>query len=199
MARGRRSDHTRDELRDLVIGEGSRLMEEVGYAGFSARELARRIGYSVSTVLNVAGGNEQLAMAINTRTFSMWADALEGCLRGGPQDRIAALVNAYFDFAEGHRRLWMAIFDHKPDIEIPEEQAIVRGRLTGIVVDEVTRMLPEACRSQGSGLARSLIATVHGHCTYALSGSFSLMGEDNPRGAALARVRDSIAMAQANI
>lgn len=42
-------------------------------------------------------------------------------------------------------------------------------------------------------LARSLIATVHGHCYYALTGSFALMGEDDPQGAALSRVRESIA------
>ena len=45
-------------------------------------------------------------------------------------------------------------------------------------------------------LARSLIATVHGHCTYALDGSFALMGETDPVGLALDRVREAIAAAR---
>lgn len=196
MARGRRTDRTRDEIVELIVAEGSAIIAEQGLATFSSRELARRIGYSVSTVLNVMGSTESIVIAINTRTFQIWADALASRLAGDPADRIAALVGAYFDFAERSRLLWGAIFDHKPLVDqITEEQAAIRGRLTGIVVEEVCRALPEQSRGKGPALARSLIATVHGHCAYALFGSFALMGEDDPRGAALARVRESIAAA----
>jgi AcrR family transcriptional regulator len=196
MARGRRSDHTREELLEIILAEGSILMGEQGYARFSARELAKRIGYSVAMVLKVTGSSDDLVTAINTRTFSRWADALEAALERDPNDRIAALVGAYFDFAEDNRNLWSAIYDHRPQgMQIPADQAEARARLTSIVVDEVSAALPPAVRGDGARLARSLIATVHGHCTYALSGSFALMGENDPRGLALSRVRDSIAVA----
>jgi hypothetical protein len=45
-------------------------------------------------------------------------------------------------------------------------------------------------------LARSLVATVHGHCTFALTGAFALMGEDRPMETALARVRESLEAAR---
>lgn len=196
MARGRRSDHSRDEIAELIAAEGAQTIAADGLGAVSARELARRIGYSVSTVLTVMGSTEAIVTAINTRTFSIWADALEERLARNPDDRIAALVGAYFEFAERNRLLWMAIFEHKPILAgIPEDQAAVRARLTGIVVDEVRRALPEDARDHAPALARSLIATVHGHCYYALTGSFALMGEDDPRGAALDRVRESIAAA----
>ena len=196
MARGRRSDHTRDELVELILAEGSAIMEERGYAGFSTRELAKRIGYSLAMILKVMGSTDALATAINTRTFGIWADALDASLSESPPDRIAALVQAYFDFAERHPGLWTAIFDHKPTMpDMPDDQAQIRARLTGIVIGEVCRALPPKAAGRGPSLARSLIATVHGHCTYALSGSFTLMGEEDPRGAALARVRESIAAA----
>ena len=41
--------------------------------------------------------------------------------------------------------------------------------------------------------ARSLIATVHGHCSYVVSGTFALLDEPDPVGNALARVRECIA------
>ena len=52
---GRRSDHSRTELEELIVAAGHRLMEETGFAGFSAREVARRIGYSIGTIYNGMG------------------------------------------------------------------------------------------------------------------------------------------------
>jgi hypothetical protein len=51
-------------------------------------------------------------------------------------------------------------------------------------------------QSDALRLARSLIATVHGHCLFALNGTFALMGEPGPFSTALARVRESVAAAQ---
>src|SRR5207253_2291494 len=48
----RRSDHTRAELEALILDEGHRLMAETGYARFSAREVAKRVGYSIGTIYN---------------------------------------------------------------------------------------------------------------------------------------------------
>ena len=76
---------------------------------------------------------------------------------------------------------------------VPEDDEAVRGELTGIVTDEVRAALPEASAPSAPRLARSLIATVHGHCTFALNGTFALMGEDAPLELALERVRESIA------
>ena len=53
-----------------------------------------------------------------------------------------------------------------------------------------------ARRDRAQPLARSLVATVHGHCVFALTGTFALLGEDDPRGAALARVRETLAAAR---
>lgn len=70
-----------------------------------------------------------------------------------------------------------------------------RRALTQIVFNEVSRQLPERSEAEVEHLARSLIATVHGHCTYELNGSFALMGERQPVEMALNRVRESIAAA----
>jgi hypothetical protein len=48
---GRRSDHSRAELREIIISEGHRQMREVGFARFSAREVAKRIGWLYSRQL----------------------------------------------------------------------------------------------------------------------------------------------------
>lgn len=65
---GRRSDHTRQELEHLFVVEGHKHMAEVGFARFSAREVAKRIGYSVGTLYNVFGTLDRLLITINTRS-----------------------------------------------------------------------------------------------------------------------------------
>lgn len=195
----RRSDHTRPELEELILGEGHRLMAEGGYARFSAREVAKRIGYSVGTLYNVFGSLDQLLFAVNSRTFTLWTDSLRARLEEEPGDRIAALVHGYFAFARANPNLWMAIYDHRvsPPVTLPARYVEQRSVLTGIVEAEIARLLPEEARARAGLLARSLVAVVHGHCVFALNGTFELLGVDDPEAAALARVRDTLAAAGA--
>ena len=194
---GRRSDHSRTELRELIVDEGHRQMAEHGFAGFSARQVAREVGYSVGTIYNVFPTLDQLLIAINTRTFALWTDFVRRRLEGITDDRLEVLVRAYFDFAREHTNLWMAIYDHRlpPGTPLPPDEDEERRQLTLVVIRELAAALPGVSDDEIERLARSLIATVHGHCTYALNGSFELMGEHDPLGLALDRVREAIAAA----
>lgn len=194
----RRSDHSRDELRALFITEGHKHMAETGFARFSAREVAKRVGYSIGTLYNVFGSLDMFLVAINSRTFTLWADHLRARLDAcGEGDRIAALVDGYFEFARRNAHAWMAIYDHRlpPDTLFPAHEHQVRGALTDIVVREIAAVLPGAAPDQVKLLAKSLVATVHGHCDFELSGSFALMSIDNAEAMALARVRECLAAA----
>jgi len=168
-----------------------------GFAHFSARQEARAVGYSVGTVYNVFPSLDYLLIAINTRTFALWADFIRERLEGTSEDRIGVLVRAYFDFASQHTNLWTAIYAHRlPEgMELPAGDDEARRELTLIVIRELGAALPGKADTDIERLARSLIATVHGHCTYALDGSFALMGETDPVGLALERVREAIAAA----
>lgn len=193
---GRRSDHSRAELEALILREGHALMAEVGFARFSAREVAKRAGYSIGTIYNVFGSHDRLVLAINTQTFDLWAAHLRSKLATAGADRIAALVQGYFGFARAYPHLWMAIYDHRlpAGMTMPAEDEATRTALTAIVADEIARALGRE-RHDVVALTRSLVATVHGHCHFALNGAFALMGEPDPEGAALARVRETLSAA----
>jgi AcrR family transcriptional regulator len=192
---GRRSDHNREELEALILAAGAALMAEVGLARFSAREVAKRIGYSIGTIYNVFGSYDRLVMAINTRTFGLWAANLNNHLAQAGADRIAVLVDGYFDFARRNTHLWRAIYDHHlpDDMTLPEVDQAARGVLTEIIVQEVAHALGRAPDGPIAALSRSLIATVHGHCAFAISGAWALMGDAAPEVAALKRVREALA------
>ncbi|WP_394270295.1 TetR/AcrR family transcriptional regulator [Qipengyuania sp.] len=192
---GRRSDHTREELRALLIAEGHKLLAEQGLAKFSGREVAKRAGYSVGTIYNVFGSLDRLIGAINSHTFSLWADFLRQRLNEGGEDRIRSLVEGYFDFALAHPNLWSAIYDHRlaEGEQLDEADYDQRAALTAIVEKELRAALPNPDMPEAARFARSLIATVHGHCSYVVTGTFALLEEPDPVGSALARVRECLA------
>lgn len=191
---GRRSDHSRPELRALILSAGIDLMAEGGMARFSAREVAKRIGYSVGTIQNVFGNLDRLLTAINTCAFAEWADELERSLDAATGDRIAALVAGYFRFATRNPHRWSAIYDHRPEREtLTPEQQETRGRLMRIVAGEVAHALGRPLDEEVGTFARSLVAIVHGHCTFAVTGSWAAMGQHDAEAVALTRVRESLA------
>lgn len=196
---GRRSDHSRAQLRDLIIEEGHRQLSQVGFARFSAREVAKGIGYSIGTLYNVFGSYDALLLALNGRTLDMWLAFLEerlaGLEAGEGTARLDAAIDAYFDFALGHRHAWTALYDFRlPEGTPPSEEYRAKvAAITGVIVREIAALLPADAQGDALPLARSLLASVHGHCFFALNGTFAMLGEVDPLGAARARVRDALA------
>jgi AcrR family transcriptional regulator len=192
---GRRSDHTRPELREMIVSEGHRQISQVGFARFSAREVAKRIGYTVGTLYNVFGSYDQLLLAINGRTLDMWLASLERRLDGVGARRLEVTIRAYFEFALEHRHAWTALYDFR----LPEGEAmpdIYRGKveaITAVIVREIAAELSEDSAGQAARLAPSLLAIVHGHCFFAMNGTFALLGEADPVARALERVEDALA------
>lgn len=179
----------------MVVAEGHRQMSEVGFARFSAREVAKRIGYSIGTLYNVFGSYDQLVLAINGRTLDLWREALEARLAGTAKDRLRAAVEEYFLFAITHRHAWAALYDFRlPEGEpMPEYYQAKVSAIIDVIVREVSAELPETQCDKAAPLARSLLATVHGHCFFTMNGTFHLLGETDPLAAALDRVNDALA------
>lgn len=169
-------------------------MSEAGFTRFSAREVAKRIGYSIGTIYNVFGSHDMLIVAINARTLALWQAHVEARLAGAVHDRLRILIEAYFEFALLHRHAWTALYDHRlpEDVAAPDYYLDQIRALTGIVKDEIAAALPSDQRDQADALTRSLLATVHGHCFFTLNGTFALLGETTPLETVYARVREAM-------
>jgi AcrR family transcriptional regulator len=192
---GRRSDHSRAELEELILQAGEAHLSEAGFAGFSAREVAKRVGYSIGTIYNVFGSYDRLILAINARTLRAWAAFLHLRLEREPGDRLAALVHGYFDFAAENRNRWMALYDHRmgDESELPDEFVAAFAALIALIQAEVAVARADAREEEISALTGSLVAIAHGHCMFVLNGTHALFGEWSPREAALARIREALA------
>lgn len=191
---GRRSDHSRAELRAMIQLEGHRQLAEVGFANFSARAVAKRIGYSIGTIYNVFGSHDQLMLAINARTLDLWQTHLEIRLEDVTEDRLKTAIDAYFEFAVMHRHTWTALYDFRlPEgTEMPEYYREKVRDITGIVVTEIAAVLPDRHKDKAIELAPSLLASVHGHCFFTLNGTFAQLGETDPLGSAYQRVKEAV-------
>ncbi len=194
---GRRSDHTRSELEALFLEKGWQHLGEVGLARFSAREVAKRAGYSIGSIYNVFGSYDRLVLAINARTLLMWAGHLRARLGEPGCDPIETLVHGYFEFARAHPRNWMAIFEHhlEDDTAAPDWDQAAGRDLMDLVAEQIVLALPKSNPATIRALAPSLVATVHGHCVFTIFRTFDVLGETDPVRAALTRVREALAAA----
>jgi AcrR family transcriptional regulator len=110
---GRRSEHTPEGLRALIIEASEQIIVIDGLAGFSAREIARAVGYSPGTIYNIFESLDDLILQVEARLL----DGLDARLAALPQDgpahaRVLRLAREYLTFTSERPRLWNLLFEH---------------------------------------------------------------------------------------
>ena len=187
---GRRADHTREELRSLIVEAGEALMSEVGLTGFSAREVAKRIGYSVGSIYNVFANSDELILAINAGTLDAWAEFMRAALARGRGPRLHRLAIAYFDFAETNRHRWAALFAHRlpSESELPPWYRTRLRALFALVEVELSAELGSERLSRKA--SQTLFAAIHGLCVLSFDGTLATIGGGDPRRMATSFIDD---------
>lgn len=162
---GRRSIHTGQELRELILQAAQELIQRDGLAGLSAREIARRIDYSPGTIYNVFQNLDDVVLNVEARLL----DALDLKLAALPQSSDAAenvrqLAKTYLQFTHDHPKLWNLLFEH----HMPPGSAVppwYQQKLEGLM-RRVEQALAPLLGSEDPALlqrsARVLWAGVHG-------------------------------------
>src|SRR5215510_520626 len=115
----RRSDHTREELTELAIDAAVALIEEEGFANFSARQVAAKIGYTVGTIYNVFGTYDELLFHVHARTLDHWYEFLQVRLKRGKAEPLRVLARGYVEYAKAHYNRWIALFEPPRDKTFP--------------------------------------------------------------------------------
>ncbi len=110
---GRRSIHSPDQLRELILQAATEVIEHDGLAGLSAREVARRIGYSPGTLYNMYQNLDDLVLTIEARLLDRLAGELAAIPPANdPHAHVAALARAYLQFTHANPKLWNLLFEH---------------------------------------------------------------------------------------
>ena len=110
---GRRSTHTPLQLRQLILDAAQEIIVAGGLASLSAREIARRIGYSPGTIYNMYENLDDVVLNVEARVL----DALDARLAAvlvetGSPVQVPQLALAYLAFTQENPRLWNLLFEH---------------------------------------------------------------------------------------
>jgi len=162
---GRRSIHTADELRELIIEATTDIVEHSGLEGLSAREIAKRVGYSPGTLYNVFENLDDLLLVIEARLLDELTERLNATETSStPSDRLRSLVRTYFAFSQERPKLWNLLNEHR----MPAGRAVpdwYQAKVEGLLVpleQALKPLLNDADPSQQRRAVRTLWASVHG-------------------------------------
>ncbi len=111
---GRRSQHRPDELREMILDAAERIVDTGGLAKYSAREVARLIGYAPGTLYNMFENLDEILLRVEQRLLmeldATLAKAMDG-LQG--EEAIHQFADAYLAFAYKRMKLWRLLIDHR--------------------------------------------------------------------------------------
>lgn len=179
---GRRSLHTADELRELIIGASTELIQQSGLGGLSAREIARRINYSPGTLYNSFENLDDLVLTIEGRLLDDLLGELTSVPRGGnPRERVYKLAACYLDFAARNPKLWNLLFEH----HIPATRVVPDWYRTKL--EALMREVEDALQPLSGGLtgdevrraARVLWAGMHGIASLSAADKLSIIAAED--------------------
>jgi len=162
---GRRSIHTPEELRELIIQAATEIIEQDGLEGLSAREIAKRIGYSPGTLYNVFENLDDLLLTIEARLLDRLSERLADTdTSGTPEQRLRRLAEVYSAFTQESPKLWNLLVEHR----LPAGRQVptwYRAKLESLLtpLEEALAPLVAGCDSSTKKrAARTLWAGVHG-------------------------------------
>ncbi len=178
---GRRSVHTAEELRELILDASTELIEANGLAGLSAREIARRIGYSPGTLYNIFENLDDLVLTIEGRLLDRLDVALGDVAPSSTSTQaVHRLAQAYLRFTDANPKLWNLLFEHHlpPGREVPGWYQSKLEGLLARVEHALDPLLPDADTQTRRRAARVLWAGVHGITSLATTEKLSLVSTE---------------------
>lgn len=179
---GRRSLHTAEELRELIITASTNLIREAGLEGLSAREIARRINYSPGTLYNSFENLDDLLLTIEGRLLDELLTALAAVPRGGtPGERVQKLAGCYLAFAVSNAKLWSLIFEHHlpASQSVPETYRRKLEALVETIESALQPLVPDRSPDAAKRSARALWASVHGIASLSATEKLSILAPED--------------------
>jgi len=177
---GRRSDHSRDEIRDMAIGAAEKIVEKEGYQALTARKVAGKMGYTVGTLYHVFRNFDDLVMHLNARTIDEMAALIQRETRKkrNPETRIRVMAEYYVQFATDHPERWRLVFEQEPPRGVPEPTLMIERRdvMFEMVAENLRELAPERLQNEVAHTATALWGGIHGICILALTGKLYLGG-----------------------
>lgn len=176
----RRSDHSREEIKEMALTAALTILEEEGARGLTARKVATAIGYTVGTLYLVFKNQQEMVLQLNARTLDdldEWLEAHSGH-SDTPAGCLQKMAEAYIDYAVEKSARWNLLFDTvvEEGSELPDWYLMRLGRLFGRVERMLSPLSMQHEALEIERAARVLWASVHGICTLKIRHRLDLAG-----------------------
>jgi AcrR family transcriptional regulator len=182
---GRRNQHSREQQRAMALDAAAQLLASVGLAGFSMRQVAQAMGYTVGNLYLLFANQDDLLATVSEHTADAMYQALDAAAarQRQPLARLQAVAAAYIRFARQHTHRWRLMYEHRlPPGAAERPGAIARQRaLFGLVERLLAPLLPELSERQLHVAATALWSSVHGLCVLTVTGKLAWSGLANSR------------------
>lgn len=179
---GRRSVHTPDELREHMLQAATELIASSGLAGLSAREVARRIGYSAGTIYNVFDNLDDLILTIEGRMLDDLDAKLDKVGQSeDPRRNLLELAEAYLAYTHANPKLWNLLFEHHlpAGVDVPPAYRAKLDGLLARIEAAIAPLLPDRSVAEQRRAARVLWAGVHGITSLSTADKLSSVTSDS--------------------
>lgn len=174
---GNNREERRAELQHRLIDAAEAQIAAQGLAGLKAREVTAEAGCALGALYTAFEDLDRLVLHVNSRTLARMGTALrEAAAAAGedPEAVLQALAATYTDFALAHRRLWLALFEHRlPEgVEMPDWHRREHEVLITVIVPPLAKLRPDLDLAALTLRARTVFAATHGVVALALQGRF---------------------------
>ena len=179
----RRSDHSREEIREMALSAAEQIVVEQGYKGLSARKIATAIGYTVGTLYLVFQNLDDLVLHINARTLDRLHARMTQSLAnsGDARDYLLQLGQVYIRFAIDDPHRWAMVFEHRfsGDQAVPAWYQEKITRMFALVEEGLEPLAGRRPQQEITQAAAALWGGVHGICILALTDNLGVAGVDS--------------------
>jgi AcrR family transcriptional regulator len=179
----RRSDHSRDELREMALSAAEQIVVEQGYDGLSARKVAAAIGYTVGTLYLVFENLDDLILQVNARTLDRLHTQMSESQgnSGDARDYLLHLGQAYIRFADDDPHRWEMVFKHRlsENRVLPAWYQDKITRMFALVEKGLEPLAKQRPQQEITQAAAALWGGVHGICILALTNKLGIAGVDS--------------------
>jgi len=168
----RRSEHSLEELKAMILDAAERIVTEEGFSALKVRKIAVEIGYTVGSIYMVFVNMADLIMHINARTLDAITAHLVQVQESSPEQPIESLAMAYLNYASQNFNRWGQIFDYRfsEDAEIPEWYQKKVDNVFAPVEAQVAVLAPGLSEEHRKRVARALLCGIHGICVMSVTG-----------------------------
>ena len=134
-----RREQQKQEVRQAILDAAAALFVERGYAGFSLRQVAERIGYSATTIYLYFDNKDDLLFTVADEGFTRFGtQLLAAAVANDPLARLESIGQAYLTFGLDSPAYYQLMFIERGDFLVGYRGGERKPRLGALDIVEQT-------------------------------------------------------------